>query len=388
MALCAYELERDERIANNLRRLQELRIDQLADNLAKDAAAIQQRPPRLPRALPAKPPIRLQDVPKRRSARNVGAPAPVYNDNVLDAIDLPRKRRALPDFLAVSHEEKYTQEHVDALGSHEEPWTLFVDGYDASGNRIYDKVNGKTCHQCRQKTLGLHTSCSDCQSLQGTFCGDCLFMRYGENIKEVAKNPNWKCPGCRDLCNCSFHRTRRGWAPTGTLYRRAVAEGYLSVSHYLVFTNLASDKDAAAVEEGAAANVAEPATTTCHDEAVADAAEITLPAPVVSARRNTRRSSVEQTVTEPAKTKAAAAVGKRKTKQSLSVTPAVTKKAGKTRAAAAQHAKLNIILPAIRANAPATVTAKAATKGSKGKAQADKGLGASPIRRSSRFTTA
>ena len=43
--------------------------------------------------------------------------------------------------------------------------TLFVDGYDASGNRVYDKVSGMTCHQCRQKTLGRHTSCSQCQTL-------------------------------------------------------------------------------------------------------------------------------------------------------------------------------------------------------------------------------
>ena len=29
----------------------------------------------------------------------------------------------------------------------------------------------------RQKTLGLRTSCSRCQTLRGQFCGDCLFMR-------------------------------------------------------------------------------------------------------------------------------------------------------------------------------------------------------------------
>ena len=34
----------------------------------------------------------------------------------------------------------------------------------------------------------------------------------------------WVCPPCRGLCNCSFHRIRAGWAPTGTLYRRAIAE--------------------------------------------------------------------------------------------------------------------------------------------------------------------
>ena len=42
---------------------------------------------------------------------------------------------------------------------------LFKDGYGTDGNRVYDKVNGMTCHQCRQKTLGRHTSCSECQTL-------------------------------------------------------------------------------------------------------------------------------------------------------------------------------------------------------------------------------
>ena len=55
-------------------------------------------------------------------------------------------------------------------------------------------------------------------------------MRYGENILEVEAAGPWECPPCRGLCNCSFHRIRRGWAPTGTLYRRAIAEGALLMS--------------------------------------------------------------------------------------------------------------------------------------------------------------
>ena len=135
-------------------------------------------------------------------------------------------------------EETYSSDHVRSLGRSQEPWELFVDGYDAKGNRIYDKATGLTCHQCRQKTLGKRTSCSQCESLQGVFCGDCLYMRYGENLDEVACNPSWVCPPCRDLCNCSFHRSKRGWCPTGTLYRKSIAEGYASVAHYLVLTQL------------------------------------------------------------------------------------------------------------------------------------------------------
>lgn len=47
---------------------------------------------------------------------------------------------------------------------------LFVDGYDAEGNRVYDKVNGETCHQCRQKTVCKHTHCSQCSSLRVRSC--------------------------------------------------------------------------------------------------------------------------------------------------------------------------------------------------------------------------
>ena len=53
-------------------------------------------------------------------------------------------------------------------------------------------------------------------------------MRYGENLEEAMAEgcrDAWVCPVCRDLCNCSFHRIRKGWAPTGTLYRQAIKQG-------------------------------------------------------------------------------------------------------------------------------------------------------------------
>ena len=140
---------------------------------------------------------------RRRSKRVAGEEAPSLN---MDAVEGREPER---------QEEVYGVEHVRALGACTKPWDLFVDGYDPKGNRIYDKSAGLTCHQCRQKTLGKRTACSLCNSLQGLFCGDCLFMRYGENIDEVKQNSSWICPPCRDLCNCSFHRSRKGWCPTG-----------------------------------------------------------------------------------------------------------------------------------------------------------------------------
>lgn len=47
--------------------------------------------------------------------------------------------------------EIYTEEHEKLLGNTERSWTLFVDGYDKDGKRIYDPLKGKTCHQCRYK---------------------------------------------------------------------------------------------------------------------------------------------------------------------------------------------------------------------------------------------
>ncbi|KFM22893.1 Cell division cycle-associated protein 7 [Auxenochlorella protothecoides] len=185
-----------------------------------------------------------------RSARVAGNPAVVYNESDLARAGLAEEERTKHDRRLLKEnirEEVYGVQHLSALGSHTKEWTLFEDGYDKSGNRIYDKVSGQTCHQCRQKTLGLRTHCSECQSLHGVFCGDCLFMRYGENVEEALQDSEWKCPGCRDLCNCSFHRSRRGWAPTGTLYRRAVAEGFVSVAHYLVLNNLAPEARSAAL---------------------------------------------------------------------------------------------------------------------------------------------
>ena len=145
------------------------------------------------------------------------------------------------------NEEKYSLAHVEALGEAKTQWVLFKDGYDAKGNRLYDKAAGLTCHQCRQKTLGKNTRCGEREGLYGVFCGDCLWMRYGENVDEVMVEEKWVCPPCRDLCNCSFCRGRKGWCPTGTMYRRALEQGYRSVAHFLVM-EFVDAEDAEAVK--------------------------------------------------------------------------------------------------------------------------------------------
>ncbi|XVF45208.1 hypothetical protein PTKIN_Ptkin02bG0186500 [Pterospermum kingtungense] len=123
-----------------------------------------------------------------------------------------------------SKPEIYTHEQEMLLGDCEMTWTLLADGYGDDGKRIYDPVKGETCHQCRQKTLGHHAHCSKCKLVQGQLCGDCLYTRYGENVIEANQNPNWICPFCRGICNCSRCRQEKGWRPTGAIYRKQMQD--------------------------------------------------------------------------------------------------------------------------------------------------------------------
>lgn len=45
--------------------------------------------------------------------------------------------------------ELYTKEHERVLGDSKKSWSLYEDGYDEDGQRIYDPDFGKSCHQCR-----------------------------------------------------------------------------------------------------------------------------------------------------------------------------------------------------------------------------------------------
>ncbi|XP_057503515.1 uncharacterized protein LOC130787067 [Actinidia eriantha] len=88
----------------------------------------------------------------------------------------------------------------------------------------------------RQKTLGHRTSCSTCNSVQGQFCGYCLYTRCGENVLEANENQSWICPVCRGIFNCSHWRRAKGWEPSCSLYRKVSKLGFKSVSHYLIHT--------------------------------------------------------------------------------------------------------------------------------------------------------
>ncbi|CAM8949040.1 unnamed protein product [Rhodiola kirilowii] len=74
-----------------------------------------------------------------------------------------------------------------------------------------------------------------------------MLNRYGENVIEANENPNWICPVCRDICNCSSCRHTKGWAPTGNLYRKVTKLGFKSVAHYLIQTGIKGSDEEQAV---------------------------------------------------------------------------------------------------------------------------------------------
>ncbi|XP_015258187.1 PREDICTED: cell division cycle-associated protein 7-like [Cyprinodon variegatus] len=106
---------------------------------------------------------------------------------------------------------------------------------DNMTDKVYNSVTGSTCHQCRQKTVDTKTCCrsESCRGIQGQFCGPCLRNRYGEDVKKALLDPDWKCPPCRGICNCSFCRQREGRCPTGILFPLAQYHGFSNVHSYL-----------------------------------------------------------------------------------------------------------------------------------------------------------
>ncbi|KAL8603234.1 hypothetical protein ACOMHN_046240 [Nucella lapillus] len=102
-------------------------------------------------------------------------------------------------------------------------------------DKRYDSHYGSTCHQCRQKTDDFKTVCRNtrCAGVRGQFCGPCLRNRYGEDAKVALKDPEWVCPPCRGICNCSFCRRRGGKTCTGILIHLAREKGYNDVHSFL-----------------------------------------------------------------------------------------------------------------------------------------------------------
>ena len=62
-------------------------------------------------------------------------------------------------------------------------------------------------------------------------------FRYGEDAREALMNPTWACPPCRNFCNCSICRNRKGKGATGILYQLAKSKGFGNAADYLKSLN-------------------------------------------------------------------------------------------------------------------------------------------------------
>jgi len=118
---------------------------------------------------------------------------------------------------------------------------------------------GITCHQCKQKTVELKSSCKFCylryvkkshdlthpiadwESYSSHFCSTCLKNRYGQDVDFQQGNvlrDDWKCPICTDTCNCSSCRKRANKVPFSVTTREAQKKGYSSVHEMLIEENM------------------------------------------------------------------------------------------------------------------------------------------------------
>ncbi|XP_015282597.1 PREDICTED: cell division cycle-associated protein 7-like [Gekko japonicus] len=108
----------------------------------------------------------------------------ISDDFSEDELDTPRRRRSgamtLPHIIRPV--EEITEEELNNI-------------CETARDKVYNRVMGSTCHQCRQKTTDTKTNCRnpDCVGVRGQFCGPCLRNRYGEEVRTALLNPNWHC---------------------------------------------------------------------------------------------------------------------------------------------------------------------------------------------------
>ncbi|KAK2434098.1 Zinc-finger domain of monoamine-oxidase A repressor R1 [Trifolium repens] len=242
-----YERIREQRIKENDEKLRKLGLLKLA-----------LQPKKTLRPYIKKNPI-PSDQPERRSSRlmtlppvDYGLKRPYAQHEKEEHSSSSKKKKEEGIYIPEgTNPEVYTKEHEKLLGDCETAWELYVDGYDEDGDRIYDPTKGDKCHQCRFITIGQLTSCNKCELPQGQLCGDCLYTRYGENVREADFNPKWTCPCCREICNCNSCRRKNGWVPTGNIYNKVVKLGFKSVAHYLIKTR----RSEGSMEGSAAENI-------------------------------------------------------------------------------------------------------------------------------------
>ncbi|KAM8857032.1 cell division cycle-associated protein 7a [Synchiropus picturatus] len=196
------------------------------------------RAPRRSLAALRRNPERSSRVHTRSRTMVDGPPSPASEEEPEDKFSLVRRsryyeevddaprRRSVPGSKAIAHVVRPVEDITEAE-------LLGICNYVKE--KVYNSSTGSTCHQCRQKTVDTKTCCRnpDCVGVRGQFCGPCLRNRYGEEVRDALLNPDWQCPPCRGICNCSFCRARDGRCATGVLVYLAKFHGYDNVHSYL-----------------------------------------------------------------------------------------------------------------------------------------------------------
>uniref|UniRef100_G3NLV2 Cell division cycle associated 7a n=1 Tax=Gasterosteus aculeatus TaxID=69293 RepID=G3NLV2_GASAC len=177
--------------------------------------------------------------PHTRSRTQVdGPPSPTPEEDPEDVFSLVRRSRYFEEADEPARRRCYSG--VKAIAHVVRPVDDITEAERQSmGNNVREKVYnrsiGSTCHQCRQKTTDTKTNCRnpECVGVRGQFCGPCLRNRYGEEVRDALLDPEWLCPPCRGICNCSFCRARDGRCATGVLVYLAKYHGFDNVHAYL-----------------------------------------------------------------------------------------------------------------------------------------------------------
>ncbi|KAG8559609.1 hypothetical protein GDO81_017392 [Engystomops pustulosus] len=254
--------ESDNESGPNFLEKRALNIKQNKEMLAKLMAELKNIPDFLSRPSPFSPAMKINRTPRtprtpglarrnpERSSRPHtrsrslidGPPSPTADND--DAEDdhyyLMRKRKMDDEYDDESYVPRYRRQSSLTIPhivrpvediTQEELSAICVNARE----KVYNRATGSTCHQCRQKTTDTKTNCRnpDCMGVRGQFCGPCLKNRYGEEVKTALLDPDWRCPPCRGICNCSFCRQRDGRCATGVLVYLAKYHGYDNVHAYL-----------------------------------------------------------------------------------------------------------------------------------------------------------
>ncbi|XP_069009663.1 cell division cycle-associated protein 7a [Embiotoca jacksoni] len=177
--------------------------------------------------------------PHTRSRTRVdGPPSPTPEDEPEDKFSLVRKSRFFEEYDEAPRRRSFNG--TKAIPHVVRPVEDITEAELQSichnvREKVYNSSMGSTCHQCRQKTIDTKTSCRnpECVGVRGQFCGPCLRNRYGEEVRDALLNPEWLCPPCRGICNCSFCRAREGRCATGVLVYLAKYHGFDNVHAYL-----------------------------------------------------------------------------------------------------------------------------------------------------------